>query len=215
MTLHWVAARTAVLVVIVAACGGGATPTSAPQPTSALAPTDDVDTFGPETEAPEPTNGANETGGPRPTDQANDIGTDRPSHVTLTIAGTAGPGLKGAFTGSGMTRLCGNFTMALSGDPRGFDYGFPKDIDQPQVDDVTFHAQDLLPGATTTSFSVSVNVITSTGASPPTLAISPDTEPGHSGSASRSELGGTTTLTVNAVDDLGVTLNLTATCGPR
>ena len=61
----------------------------------------------------------------------------------------------------------------------------------------------------------SVNVTTATGHEPPaTVADSEAPTPGDTGEASLSESAGTRTLVVNATNDFGETIQLTASCAP-
>ena len=136
----------------------------------------------------------------------------------MSISGADFDDANGSYGASGMTRWCGDFQFATSGNLRGFDYGFPHDIPppaKPQIEDVTFSAPDLLPGASTASFYLSVGVVSAAGQEPPSVVIQPGTIDGDSGTAQRTESGGTTTLTVDATNDFGEHVTLTATCGPR
>jgi len=144
----------------------------------------------------------------------NDIGNGRPTTVTLTVGGTT-TGADGSYSATGTTRICGNAQLNLTGNTRGFNYAFPFEGEH-QIGDVTFNAEDLLPGSATTSFYISVNVTAADGHEPPSVVIQPnDPDSGDSGNAQRSDSGGTTTLTLKATNDFGETISLTATCGPR
>lgn len=144
----------------------------------------------------------------------NDIGNGRPTTLTLTVSGTTTGG-DGSYSATGTTRICGNAQLNLTGNTRGFDYAFPFEGEH-QIEDVTFDAEDLLPGTSTTSFNVDVNVVASDGHRPPSIVIQPnDPDSGDSGTAQRTDANGTTTLTVNATSDFGETISMTVTCGPR
>lgn len=192
------------LVLALAACSG--TPAA-----TGPAETDDVATLAPETTP------AADNSGPAATEGnggVNDIGNGRPTTLSVTVAGTT-TGADGSYSASGTTRICGNAQLNLTGNTRGFDYAFPFEGEH-QIEDVTFDAEDLLPGTSTTSFNVDVNVVTSDGGHPPSIVIHPNVpDSGDTGSAQRSDAGGTTTLTVDATNDFGETIHLTATCGPR
>ena len=117
-----------------------------------------------------------------------DSGNGRPASITLELSGTTTQA-DGSYTSSGVARLCGNAVMNLTGNVREFSFEFPNDSDDHQIGDVTFSAQDLLPGATTTSFHIGVSVTTADGHEPPATVV--DTEQAGSddtGSAQRSEI---------------------------
>jgi hypothetical protein len=189
------------LVLVLAACGG------APASTPASLASDDVPTF-----APEVTNPGIATEQPGETTAANDLGNGRPVDITLTLAGTRDT--DGTYHATGISRACGNAMVNMTGNMRAFNFEFPFEA-TPEVEDVSFAAEDLVAGSTTSSFHVDVTVIPMNGM--PSLVIdTTDSGPaGHTGTAQRTEANGTTTLVVEAADDLGVSLHLTATCGPR
>lgn len=207
-------AVTLALCWAIAGCGGGASTATNPLPTA------DVSTDEPEaTEEPEPTDAPEATA---PADSVqpgasldpNDLGNGRPVTVTVTVSGTTTQG-DGSYTATGVSRACGNAAINMTGNTKAFNLEFPFE-ETPQVRDVAFTADDLLPGTTTSSFHIGVSIQTPVGHEPPSIVIDtmPD-GPGHTGTAQRSEANGTTTLIVDGVDDLGVTLHMTATCGPR
>ena len=105
--------------------------------------------------------------------------------------------------------------MNLTGNQRAFSFQFPLELGPTTITDVTFHAGDLVPGSSTDALYVSVNVTTATGHEPPaTVADSEAPTPGDIGEASLSESAGTRTLVVNATNDFGETIQLTASCAP-
>lgn len=104
---------------------------------------------------------------------------------------------------------------AITGNTREFDFEFPA-TGEFQIEDVTFNAEDLLPGASTPLFSIGVNVHARPNFVPPATVVHPNqTDSGDSGTARRSESGGTTTLIVDGVNEHGDTIHLEAICGPR
>ncbi len=187
------------LVLVLAACAGGPTASAPPE-------TQDIPTLGPQA------TDAETTTQPVETVVANDLGNGRPVDITVTLAGTRQT--DGTYHATGISRVCGNAMVNLTGNLRAFNFEFPFES-TPEVEDASFGADDLVAGSTTSSFHVDVSVIPSGGM--PSLVIdTTDSGPaGHTGTAQRSEANGTTTLVVDAVDDLGVTLHLTATCRPR
>ena len=149
------------------------------------------------------------------TASAPDNGNGRPASITLALSGTTTQA-DGTYSASGPARLCGNAVINLTGNLRQFSFEFPLDSAGDQIGDVTFSAEDLVPGTSTASFHIGVNVKTAVGHEPPALVI--DTAQAgsdDSGSAQLAESGGTTTLIVDGADDLGQTIQMTATCGPR
>ncbi len=201
MSFRWSSALSLALVLAVGACTGGPAPTPGP-----LA-SDDVPTL-----APEATSPGIATAAPEGSAATNDLGNGRPVEITVTFAGTRQT--DGTYSASGVSRACGNAVFNLTGNERAFNFEFPFEA-TPEIGDVSFAAEDLVAGSTTGDFHVDVSVIPMNGM--PSLVIdTTDSGPaGHTGTAQRSEANGTTTLVVNATDDLGVTLQMTATCGPR
>ena len=121
----------------------------------------------------------------------------------------------GVYTATGPARFCGNAVYNMTGNLRAFNFEFPAD-GQYDINDVSFGAGDLVDGTTTGLFTIGVNVITGAGGQPPATVIHPDqVGSGDSGSATRTESEGTTSLVVHAVNSAGETLDLQGTCGPR
>jgi hypothetical protein len=150
---------------------------------------------------------------PAETAAGNILGNGRPVDITVTIAGTTAS--DGTYHATGVSRACGNAMINFTGNTRAFNLEFPFEATT-EVDDVSFAAEDLVAGSTTSMFHVDVNVLPNGGEHPPSLVIdTTESGPaGHTGTAQRTESSGTTTLVVDAVDDLGASLHLTATCGP-
>ena len=209
-TSRWRAVAGALLLgVAAAACMGGPagpeTPTEAPS--TAAPSTVSPATGAPATAAPQATDGGVGAGEP-------DLGTGRSVQVSATVSSTTN-GMDGSYEGAGLARACGNAALNLTGNGNSFNLYFPQD-EAGAIDDVTFDADDLLAGASTTAFYINLNVTNATGHAPPALVIDTrEAGSGDSGTAQRTTSGGSTTLTVNATSDFGETLTLTATCGPR
>jgi len=145
---------------------------------------------------------------PQPT---NDIGNGRPSTVTVTIAGNTS-GANGTHTASGTTRLCGNALLNYAGNPNGFNYEFPFEGEH-NPNDVSFAAENLLPGTSTSTFNLAVGI--TTNQITPGIIADPGGTAGDAGTATRTEADGTTTLVIHATNNRSETIDLTATCGPR
>lgn len=144
-----------------------------------------------------------------------DDGNGRTASVSFVLSGTSTQA-DGSYSGSGAARFCGNAVFNFTGNLREFSFEFPLDGGGDQVRDVTFSADDLVSGASTALFHIGVGVRTATGHEPPALVI--DTAQAgsdDSGSAQLAEAVGTTTLRLDAADELGQSIQMTATCGPR
>ena len=197
-----------VLLVVITACGGAAPVTT---PTAQPHETEDVATFQPVT-TPETT--AVPPAGATDSTASLDSGTDWPTTVTVTLS----TGIytneygDGTFSSAGTARQCGTDEFG----PRGFSFGFPKDIEQHHdVEDVTFGADELLPGTSTSSFSISVNIDPAVQGLRPATVLNPSNpQSGDTGTAQLSVVNGTRSLTVDAAGQGGVTIHLVAVCSP-
>ena len=117
----------------------------------------------------------------------------------------------GNFTSAATARSCGS-TVFL---PGGFLFGFPHDIEHHDVEDVTFSADALQPGGSTSAFMISVNIDSpAIGHHPLTFLDTTDADSGAAGSAQVSVANGTRTLKVDAADKDGVSIHLIAVCSP-
>jgi hypothetical protein len=155
-----------------------------------------------------------DTPAPADTPAVVDNGRLRPVTITLVISHTNDS--DGTYTASGPARFCGNAVMNLTGNPNEFSVEFPQDPGNYEIEDVTFGADDLLPGTTTPSFDLEVTVHAKKGGVPPATIVHPDQpNSGDSGTATRVESGGQTTVTVDGVNDFGDNVHLEAHCGPR
>jgi len=201
-----------VTALVAAACTGGPGAGSATRaPTSATG----VETEEPAETAPgTPTPVEPEPSEPGGNPDAPDIGDGRPATITIVLSGTSTDS-DGTYEASGPARLCGNALFNLTGSTTAFSFEYPQSSDE-QINDVTFGAEDLVPGSSTTDFHLGVNVTTAKGHEPPATVINAD-EPdsGDTGTAQLSDSNGATTLVANGTNDLGETATLTVTCGPR
>ena len=202
--------RLTLLTLLLAGCTGApvGTPTGTPThgtPTAAV------------TNEPEPTPVIEPTTSVSPgaTDESSDSGNDWPATVTADLS----PGIfvnefaNGSFTSSGPATACGNAFPSLF--PRGWDMDFPHDSAHHDIEDVTFSADDLVPGTSTTSFYISVSIDSPSAGSPPSTVIdakNPESSSGGAGLAQVSESAGTRTLVVDATGKGGVSIHLTAVC---
>jgi len=200
------AAFAVAVLVVMSACGGSPATGDLTEPLE----TEPVATAEPNSAAP-----AESAAPPETPSTVPDDGNGRSANVSFVLSGTTTQA-DGSYTGSGAARFCGNAVFNLTGNLREFSFEFPLDGGGDQVRDVTFSADDLVPGATTDLFHIGVGVKTATGHEPPALVI--DTAQAGSDDSGRAELtesAGTTTLTLDAADELGQSIQMTATCDPR
>jgi len=203
----WRLATLGLLLVVITACGAAApvtTPTAQPKQTEQVSSVQPVTT--PETTVAPPAGATDSTA-------SLDTGTDWPTTVDVTLS--TGIYTKefadGTFTSAGTARQCG--TTELS--PGGFVFGFPRDTAHHDVEDVTFGADALLPGASTSSFSISVNIDSTAQDLRPATSLDPSNpQSGDTGTAQLSVVNGTRSLTVDATGQGGVTIHLVAVCTP-
>jgi hypothetical protein len=196
-----------VLLVVIAACGAAApvtTPTTQPKQTEKVSSFQPVTT--PETTVAPPA-------GPTDSTASLDTGTDWPTTVDVTLS----TGIydkefaDGNFTSAATARQCG--TDYLS--PSDFAFGFPKDIEHHDVQDVSFGADVLLPGTSTSSFVINVNIDSAAQDRRPGTSLDPSNpQSGDTGTAQLSVVNGTRSLTVDAAGEGGVTIHLVAVCSP-
>jgi hypothetical protein len=143
-----------------------------------------------------------------------DSGADWPTTVDVTLS----PGrhvdefAEGSFSSSGPARICGNYSFA----PNSFNLEFPRNADGLDVENVTFSADELTPGTTTTAFHIDVSISEEAidDVRPSTVLDTSDPRFGASGTAQLSVVDGQRVLTVDAADEDGMSVQLTATCSP-
>ena len=203
------------VVVMLAACSAApAATTPTPFETEPIE-TQPVDTQQPETDAPEPT--------PTPTAAESAVnglplsdGNGWPMTVSATLSGTFYDS-DGSYSGSGPARWCGNALGNVLGNVRAFNFEFPLDTATGNIRDVTFSADDLVPGATTSVFHIDVGVHTAAGGDPASTVINAGetgTAVSGTGSAALTVAGGTRTLELQATSDDGENIKLKGSCSP-
>ena len=209
--------RLCAVVLIAAACSGPsgqqtlrpAEPTTAPRSAPASTPTAQAT-------VPSGPSAPTVPSGPSNTQQTGlplDSGNGRLATVQVVLSNTNTS--DGSYSASGPARFCGNADFNLNGNERAFNFQFPLDLGTYEINDVTFDASDLVPGSNTDALFVSVNVTTADGHEPPaTVADSEAEGADDTGQASLSESAGTRTLVVNATNDFGESIQLTASCAP-
>ncbi|MEP7361263.1 MAG: hypothetical protein ABI744_06770 [Chloroflexota bacterium] len=194
----------ALALFVILGCGGaGAPATTTPEPTATQDPSS-VQPTTPEITAPASAG---------PTDSALDSGIAWPTTVETTLSSGiyVDEFAQGSFSSSAPARLCGPSFIF----PSGFLFEFPRDPGG-DVEDVTFGAEQLLPGTSTSSFSINVSIAASAaGGGHPLTSLDPSSRATDSGSASLSvAVDGTRTLVVDAAGEGGVTIHLSAVCSP-
>ncbi len=196
----------ALALVTLNACGGQpsvATPTIA-EPAPTEEPTNEPQST--------PVNEPSTPASPAATGEA-DSGNDWPTSVTADL----NPGIyvnefaNGSFTSAGPATACGNAFPSLF--PRAFNLYFPHDSAHHDIEDVTFDAEDLVPGTSTALFYISVSIDTPSAGSPPATVIDTrDAASGATGLAQVSESDGTRTVVIDATGDGDTSIHLTAVC---
>ena len=146
--------------------------------------------------------------------QASDTITQRPTDVTLLMGNSrryAGP-----YQASGTSRICGHGPLRdFAGFVDGFTLWFP-DGEDLEIMDINFSADTLPVGKTTNSFYVSLSLKAKQGGRPPDYVVRAN-QPRfkETGTATLTAKGGTATLKVVGVNDMGETMDMTVVCKPQ
>jgi hypothetical protein len=139
-----------------------------------------------------------------------------PAEVSATLSGTFNDS-DGSYSGSGPARWCGDAVIHLTGNERSFNFEFPLDTPTGNIRDVTFSADDLVPGASTSVFHISVSVHTAADFDPAATVVDPG-EPGiassGTGSAKLMVDDSNRTLELQASTNDGETVKLKGSCSP-
>jgi hypothetical protein len=148
-----------------------------------------------------------------PSGEVGQAGAGRPATITLTLSGTHAS--DGSYTSNGSARVCGNAAFDLTGNVNAFNVNFPFS-GAFEIRSVSFSADDLPAGTTTPLFHLSVSVLAKLGGTPPATVLDPN-QPGSgdTGTAQRTEAGGTTTLVVKGTNAAGETIDMKVICGPK
>lgn len=190
------------LVVLLATGCGGQLP--------AAEPTDEpIDTFEPE----DTFDDTDPTLPPQPTDATGllDFGSGLPTNVeTVLDSGIYGTQFaEGSFSSAGASRSCGGLSVY----PRGLTFEFPHGLPTDDIQDVTFFAEELVPGTSTSSFQLSVSVANATIGSPDKTGL--NTADGATGTATLNvDEEGARKLVADITGEGGISVHLEATCGP-
>lgn len=199
------------VLLVLGACSGSPAATSPTPFDTEPFETEPVDTEPAATDTVEPEPTASEaTASGLPLSDGNGW----PMTVSATLTGTFGDS-DGSYSGSGAARWCGDAVTHLTGNKRSFNFEFPLDTTTGNINDVTFSADDLVPGTSTTTFHISVNVHTGAGFDPAATVVDPGTTgiaSSGKGSASLAVDGGTRTLDLQATSDYGENVKLKGSC---
>lgn len=146
-----------------------------------------------------------------------DSTTLRRTDVIVNI-GNDNPAYDGVYRSTGTSGICGKLDMMMPHRANSFHVTFP---DEPNlaVASVEFDADTLPPGATTTSFYLSVGIRTASGGTPPSYVVRAKEEPkyGEPGTATRIKVASRDTLRVRGTATKGtkVSVSMTLICHPK
>ena len=151
---------------------------------------------------------------PRLDAQAPDPALLRPTSVTVTIENDRL--YSGDYRASGISRICGKWTLGYPHRENAFTVEFPDDEPDLQVRSVSFDADTLAPGRTGTSFYLAVGVRVGERGAPPLYVVRANqpqfNEPG---TAQLVNDKGGTTLSVVGTAALGVKVRVKVICSPK
>ena len=145
---------------------------------------------------------------------ASDTITLRPTEVTLVMGNSRRYG--GTYHAKATARICGYGPLRdMIGFVDGFTFMFP-DTEDVEITDIDFNADTLPIGKTTTSFYISISLKAKDGSRPLSYVVRAK-EPKYkeTGTATVAVKGGTATLKVVGVNDVGETMDMTAVCKPQ
>ena len=139
----------------------------------------------------------------------------RPTSVTATITGS--PTLRdGSFTGQGTSGICGEIPKmaSLTGEDT-FVIEFTGNDTRGSVYSISFGSKQLVRGAVTgNKFVLNVSVVTANGGKPPLYALDTQTpKVGETGTATLTQKGSATTLSLTGQNDMKEKITLTVSCG--
>ena len=154
--------------------------------------------------------------GPGLLGQAVDSTTLRPTDVVVTISNDTH--YNGTYRARGMSRVCGKLDLMMPHRDNSFVVEFPDDEPNLDVRALSFDADTLAPGSTTTSFYLSVGIRTAQGGTPPAFVVRAR-EPrfAEPGTAIRAKAASRDSLTVDGVATSGTKVGVRAivVCQPK
>jgi hypothetical protein len=137
-----------------------------------------------------------------------------PVTVSAQLSGTFNDS-DGSYSATGAARWCGDAFYNITLNERSFSFEFPLDTATGDVEDVTFSANDLVPGESATVFNISINVHTGAGFDPAATVVSAGqtgTADSGTGNAQLMADSTTRTLQLDASTKDGETIKLKGVC---
>ena len=146
--------------------------------------------------------------------QASNPVTLRQTAVTVTIENDKL--YSGTYTATGVSRICGKYTLGFPNRENAFTIEFPDDEPDLRVRTLSFDAESLRPGRSTGSFHLAVGVRVGERGAPPQYVVRAN-EPQYNepGTAQLVNDKDGTTLTVVGTAALGVRVTVKAICSPK
>jgi hypothetical protein len=122
---------------------------------------------------------------------------------------------EGQYHASGLSRYCGTMTLGQPQRVKSFTVELPYEGEF-VIRDLSFDAETLPSGSTTTSYYLSVSLTTSQGGKPAASVLrTRQPQFNERGTASLTVTGETARLKIDGMDDRGQTLDMTVVCGPK
>jgi hypothetical protein len=137
-----------------------------------------------------------------------------PVTVSAELSGTFNDSA-GSYSATGAARWCGDAFSSITLNERAFSFEFPLDTATGNIEDVTFSADDLVPGESATVFNISVNVHTGAAFDPAATVVNagqPGTGDSGTGNAQLAADSTTRTLQLEASTKDGETIKLMGKC---
>ena len=137
----------------------------------------------------------------------------RPTQVTLIVSQSRL--YSGTYQASGIARVCGTMDLGFPNRVKSFTVEFPDDEPDLPVRTLSFDAESLPVGATTSRFLFSVGISGPKVGTPPQFVLNTAREGSReTGTAELKQKDGVTTLTLSGTDAMGVRLELTVVAQP-
>jgi hypothetical protein len=138
----------------------------------------------------------------------------RPAHVVLNISNSRL--YSGSYQASGIARVCGTMDLGFPNRTKSFTVEFPDDEPNLPVRTLSFDAESLPVGTSTSRFHLSVGIFGPKVGQPPLFVLNTAREGSReTGTAELKEKDGVTTLTLAGTDAIGVKLELTVIAQPK